>query len=251
MVAALKRIPTNPVIDIDGRTYPVIVRLNPRARRLIVRLDQKGRIVVVSPSKHRVSQALAFAEEQKAWLAKQLRAMPAPIPFEDHAIVPFRNIPHRLTHRPTARGGVWREEHDIATADLPCIIVTGRPEFFERRVTDWFRKTAKADLATRCAAYAQQLNLRPTKITVRDSTSRWGSCSHTGTLSFSWRLIFAPAFVLDYVAAHETAHRIHMHHGQPFWSLVDQLTAHRDAAETWLSDKGNDLHLIGARSHAL
>jgi predicted metal-dependent hydrolase len=84
------------------------------------------------------------------------------------------------------------------------------------------------------------------RIGVRDTASRWGSCSSDGALSYSWRLIFAPAFVLDYLAAHEVAHCRELNHSARFWRVVDQLTPERRRGEAWLKANGNSLHRYGA-----
>ena len=79
-------------------------------------------------------------------------------------------------------------------------------------------------------------------ISLRDQTTRWGSCSASGVLSFSWRLILAPRFVLDYVAAHEVAHLREMNHGPRFWQLVAARVPRLEEAKDWLGNEGSDLH---------
>lgn len=231
-------------IEIAGRSVPVLVRLNPRARKLIVQLNQQGDIVVVSPSRRSIPKAMQFANEHKDWLARQLEQLAEAIPFADGSVIPIQGKSHMIKHFPTGRRGVWQQQEDD-TDGLPWLCVSGDAAFLSRRVTDWLRKTAKTELSRSCLAYSDALSLGPARISVRDSKTRWGSCSSTGSLSFSWRLIFAPHYVLDYVAAHETAHRKYMSHGKRFWQLVDKLTPRRHEAEDWLNTKGNDLHRIG------
>lgn len=229
---------------IDGRPVPVLIRLNPRARKLIVQLNQQGDVVVVSPSRRSIPKAMQFANEHKDWLAQQLDQLAKAVPFADGSVIPIRDESHMITHIPQGRRGVWREQAGQAES-LPLLCVSGNAAFLPRRVTDWLRKSAKTELSRSCLTYSDALSLGPARITVRDSKTRWGSCSSTGSLSFSWRLIFAPHYVLDYVAAHETAHRKYMSHGKRFWQLVDKLTPLRHEAEDWLNTKGNDLHRIG------
>jgi len=223
---------------------PVLIRLNPRARKLIVQLNQQGDVVVVSPSRRSIPKAMQFANEHKDWLAQQLDQLAKAVPFADGSVIPIRDESHMITHIPQGRRGVWREQAGQAES-LPLLCVSGNAAFLPRRVTDWLRKSAKTELSRSCLTYSDALSLGPARITVRDSKTRWGSCSSTGSLSFSWRLIFAPHYVLDYVAAHETAHRKYMSHGKRFWQLVDKLTPLRHEAEDWLNTKGNDLHRIG------
>jgi len=112
-------------------------------------------------------------------------------------------------------------------------------------VRDYLKREAKRDLdaASRLAAMALGVEFR--RISVRDQTSRWGSCSSTGVLSYSWRLIFAPPFVLEYLAAHEVAHLVEMNHSRRFWRLVEHICPHVGRAKTWLDAHGGDLHRYG------
>ena len=115
-----------------------------------------------------------------------------------------------------------------------------------RRLLDWLKRQAQADLRLRVDIHAKRLGLAPKRISVRDQTTRWGSCSSTGALSFSWRLILAPPFVLDYLAAHEVAHLEEMNHGPQFWALVARTMPRHDEARDWLHTHGSNLHAYGA-----
>jgi len=121
----------------------------------------------------------------------------------------------------------------------------GRVEHAGRRLKDWLAQQARADLDERVSWHARKLGVRPRRIGLRDQTSRWGSCSSSGLLSFSWRLIFAPPLVLDYVAAHEVAHLVEMNHGARFWKLVAECVPSLDEAKQWLRHEGTDLHRYG------
>jgi hypothetical protein len=142
-----------------------------------------------------------------------------------------------------SRHGLWTDNE----AARPTLRVAGRPEHTPRRVEDWLKKQAKSWLKRRVDYYAAELGIQPGKITVRDASSRWGSCSTSGNLSFSWRLIMAPSYVLDYVAAHEVAHLKEMNHGPRFWRLVERLLGDNgDDAQAWLRDYGSSLHRFTA-----
>jgi hypothetical protein len=134
----------------------------------------------------------------------------------------------------------------MAHLDLPRLVVTGEAGHQARRLTDWLKSEVRQDLATRVQHHANALNCTPKRVSVRDQSTRWGSCSSTGTLSFSWRLIFAPAHVLDYVAAHEVAHLREMNHGPKFWRLVKQTMPHLHEARCWLKRWGAELHRFKA-----
>ena len=137
---------------------------------------------------------------------------------------------------------MWLEQDETGNA-LLC--VAGSARHIPRRVTDFLKREARKVLAERSRAYALMLGVTIGKIGLRDSASRWGSCSESGSLSYSWRLILAPDFVLDYLAAHEIAHRIELNHSNRFWKLLDSMTPDRVSAEAWLSTQGNGLHRFG------
>ncbi|MGB6766784.1 MAG: SprT family zinc-dependent metalloprotease, partial [Methyloceanibacter sp.] len=111
---------------------------------------------------------------------------------------------------------------------------------------DWLKRQAHQDLKARVGVHANRLDLMPSRIFVRDQTTRWGSCSTTGALSFSWRLVLAPPFVLDYLAAHEVAHLGHMNHGPRFWGLVERTMPRHEEARSWLRKHGASLHRYGS-----
>jgi predicted metal-dependent hydrolase len=244
-------------LDIDGRTVPVTARHNPRARRIIVRVDlAAGSVQVTSPSRRGMANALKFAHEQREWIAERLEQVPPPVPFKSGARIPFRGKEHLIRHigtrraealgvGETTRGPVWRVR-SADTGGLPEIRVTGHPDFVQRRVTEWLKTQARLELNEKALGYAEMFDVRPSRITMRDQTSRWGSCSPSRALSFSWRLVMAPGHVLDYVAAHEVAHLRHMNHGPRFWALVREAIPNFEPAKNWLEIHGPGLHRYGA-----
>jgi predicted metal-dependent hydrolase len=239
-------------LDIGGRKVPVTALHNPRARRIIVRVDlTAGSVQVTSPSRRGMAKALEFAREQRQWIADRLEHVPAPIPFEHGAIVPYRGRDHLIRHVARRRaeeenlGPVWRRRASATLSGKPEICVTGDSAFVQRRITDWLKAQARAELTERALAYADVFDVRPSRITLRDQTSRWGSCSAARALSFSWRLIMAPPHVLDYVAGHEVAHLRHMNHGARFWSLVESAMPNYESAKRWLEINGPGLHRFG------
>ena len=146
-----------------------------------------------------------------------------------------------IRHAPGGRGATH-------VADGPAIVVAGAPEHLRRRVVDFLKREAKRDLEPAVMGYAARLGVTVKAIRLRDQTSRWGSCSATGHLSFSWRLVMAPPFVLDYLAAHEVAHLREMNHSRRFWRLVESICPATEAARAWLSAQGGALHAIGAET---
>jgi len=230
----------------DGRlVIPLSVRRNRTARRISLRIDvpRRGAILTL-PQRTGIRAGLDFVAEKALWLRNAHARLPEAQPFAAGAIVPFAGFPHRIEHRPDARGGVWREP---ARADeLPRIVVTGGAEHLARRLRDWLKREALAVLEARTRATAARIDKGIARVSVRDTRSRWGSCARDGRVHFSWRLILAPEMVLDYVVAHEVAHLLHMSHGPRFRAALDRLTPHRREAEAWLRVNGAGLLLVGA-----
>ena len=230
------------VLKIGGRTVPVTVTTNPRARKLIVRVHPAtGEVAVVAPSTRALERAMDFARSETDWISDRLAAVPTPVPLEPGDTVPFRGRLHTVRHEPQERGGVWLD----AGPRKAWIAVAGRREHVPRRVRDWLRAQARTEINEAVGQFANALGLKPTRIALRDPSTRWGSCSTTGVLSFSWRLILAPPYVLNYVAAHEVAHLVHMNHGPRFWALVEHLVGDTRRPREWLRREGSGLHRYG------
>ena len=244
--ALLYRRPSEPpIIDIafDGSVYPVRLRRHRQARRYTLRIQAATReIVLTIPPRGTLQEARSFAQKHGGWIAARLGRLPQAAPFADGVVVPVRGVPHRITHRPGMRGTVWTEI-DGNGGWLLC--VAGRAPHITRRVADFLRQEAKHDLESASRRFARNLGRSIRRVSVRDQSSRWGSCSTTGVLSFSWRLILAPSHVLDYLAAHEVAHLIEMNHSARFWRVVQQLFPDHERAKAWLDAQGADLHRYG------
>ncbi|MEM8988760.1 MAG: SprT family zinc-dependent metalloprotease [Pseudomonadota bacterium] len=237
----LKREYLSSELNIGGRAAPVRLVVNPRAKRLIVKVDQAtGCVAVTAPSKRCVPEALEFARSRADWIAEQLQNAPERIPFIPGAEIPFRGKPHIIRLADEKRWAV-RRVHGAP----PRIVVGGAEEHAPRRVEDWLKRQARATLLERTETYAAAVGRKTTRVSVRDTRTRWGSCSSTGALSFSWRLILAPPFVLDYVAAHECAHLARMDHSPKFWAVVKELVGDAEPAKAWLRLHGPQLHAYG------
>jgi predicted metal-dependent hydrolase len=229
---------------VRDRPVVVTVKRTASARRMTLRIKgATGEVVLTLPARASFRSGKAFVERQVDWIAARLEQRPAAKPFVEGAEIPLRGEPHVLAYR--GLRGVTRVEPGLR-GQPPVIAVSGPREHFSRRVTDFLKREAKRDLDPAVARHAAALNVAIGRISVKDTTSRWGSCSAKGGLAFSWRLILAPPFVLNYLAAHEVAHRREMNHGQAFWDLVHRLCAETDAAERWLKKNGVDLHRYGA-----
>ncbi len=237
-----QRLPEQIEVPLEGQNVSVRLRPNRRARRYTLNLGVAGADPVLTiPAGGSFEGARYFLERNLDWLETRLSNRPAVRPFRPGRIMPVRDIKHRIAHRPNERGTVWVE----AGPTMPIIAVAGARDHMQRRLIDWLKREARADLEGSVFRYAALLRVRPTAIRLRDPKGRWGSCSSRGTLSFSWRLILAPPMVLDYLAAHEVAHLREMNHGPAFWRLVHRICAHTDEAEAWLKAHGAGLHAIG------
>jgi predicted metal-dependent hydrolase len=224
---------------------PVEVRRHPGARRLTLRVSRTRRAVIVTlPVQCDLGEAGSFLNRNIEWVRERLNSLPRPVPFGDGAILPLRGEFHRIvfTGKRTRGHVVERRAGEIG---LPELRVNGREEHAARRLRDWLLEEARRDLDARVLHHARSLGVKPKRIGVRDQATRWGSCSSTGALSFSWRLILAPPHILDYVAAHEVAHLKEMNHGAKFWALVKRTMPSMQEAKTWLQLYGLDLHQYG------
>jgi predicted metal-dependent hydrolase len=224
---------------------PVEVRRHPGARRLTLRVSRTRRAVIVTlPVQCDLGEAGSFINRNIEWVRERLDSLPRQVPFSDGALLPLRGEFHRLMFTGKREPGRVVQRHQ-ANMGLPELRVSGRTEHAARRLRDWLFEEARRDLDARVVHHARALDVAPKRITVRDQATRWGSCSTTGVLSFSWRLILAPARILDYVAAHEVAHLKEMNHGPRFWALVQRTMPTMKEAKGWLQLYGLDLHQYG------
>jgi predicted metal-dependent hydrolase len=244
--ALLYRRPSEPStvqVVFDRSIYLVRMRRHRQARRYTLRIDAASREVVLTmPPRGSVREAKEFAQKHGGWIAARLKRLPEATPFAHGVEVPLRGVPHRIVHRRGERGTVWTETDDGGTR-LLC--VAGDTAHVNRRVGDFLKREAQRDLENASRGYADKLGVPIKRIAVRDQSSRWGSCSNTGVLSFSWRLILAPSYVLDYLAAHEVSHLVELNHSPRFWRLVKRLYPNFERAKVWLDVHGTDLHRYG------
>ena len=240
-------------LRIDDLPVPVEVRRHPTARRMTLRISHSARSVIVTlPMRCRKDEAGQFLARHIDWVRARLIALPEARSFEDGGLVPLRGEAHTICFaplrdnaKPAPAGRSLVRIEPAADGVAPRLHVAGDPEHCPRRLQDWLIGEAKKDLDQCVGWHACNLGLRPRRIAVRDQSSRWGSCSATGLLSFSWRLILAPPHVLDYVAAHEVAHLAEMNHGAGFWALVEKTMPAMNEARDWLQKRGHELHAYG------
>lgn len=215
------------------------VRRHPRARRLKLAVDPaSGKVRLTLPPRAALKPALAWAEQQAGWIAAQRARLPEFRPFVPGAAIPLSDDVVTLVHRATAPRLPSR-----ADGTLLC---GGPIEGFESRIARWLRREALRVLSEETAQYAEKAGVTVDAVSVGDPRGRWGSCTASGTIRYSWRLIFAPSRVRRATVAHEVAHRVHMNHAPAFHRLVDELfEGDPGEARAWLRANGSALHWYG------
>lgn len=218
----------------------LVVRRSPRARRLTLKLDTKsGAGVLTIPRGVGMKEAMAFAERHKGWLRKTRAALPPAIPFAPGNFIPVLGKQHLIVH------AEHLSRRPLLISTPARLMIGGEASEVANRIRRYLRALAGDVIAATAHRYAGRLQVSYDRIRLADPMGRWGSCSDTGTLSFSWRLILAPSWVLDYVVAHEVAHLKEMNHSARFWRQVEKLIPDHEPARQWLLDHGFSLHRIG------
>ncbi len=232
-------------IEIETETRAVRIRLkaNPRAQRYLLKLpaDRSGPVLTV-PKGGNLARAERFARQHIDWLVERLQDRPDHVSFRPGDILPLRGEDHVIVPTGRLRGLVTVGRTDEG---FPALFVPGAEDHMPRKVTAWLKEQARKDLTERAEMHSATIGRKIAAISIRDTSSRWGSCAHNGRLSFSWRLILAPSDILDYVAAHEVAHLQEMNHSSRFWHLCEQLAPQTPTARAWLKENGARLHGYG------
>ncbi len=224
----------------DGHEIRVRLEVNSKARRLILRLDERKReAVAIAPSRRQIKDAAAFAAERIDWISTRLQHLPDVVSFEEGSVISFRGMPCRRTSQ--GEGRVAR----MVLGQPNTLCAPGDPDTLHLRTTRYLKKQARADITRAVKRHSARLGVTYKDISVKDTRSRWGSCTADGKLSFSWRLAMAPPAVLDYVAAHECAHLLEMNHSPRFWAHVATCCSDWKHHRTWLREHGASLQAAG------
>lgn len=228
-------------------TVRVQIKRLATARRFTLRVRAATRDAVLTmPPRGSLARAKVFVDQHAAWIAARLDRLPRPTTFSPGAVIPLRGVLQEICHCPGRRGTVWIETSDSREGPVHKLCVSGERPFVSRRIEDFLKRQARTDLFAAVARHSAALGKTVRRITLRDTSTRWGSCSSSGALNFSWRLVMAPPHVLDYLAAHEVAHLIHMNHSDAFWAVTERLIPDYRLAETWLKTRGIELMRFGA-----
>lgn len=233
------------MVDIEGEKVPLRVNWHNQARRFILRLDaQSGGARLTLPPHANLNDAIGFLKRNERWLLKERRRLEPIGEDEANGAIPFRGELHDVITIDGGRRGITQKTAGLDERRAR-LVIAGPEETSTSRLVRWLKSEARADLEVAVAHHAATLSVKPQRIAIRDQRSRWGSCSTSGTLSFSWRLVLAPPEVLDYVAAHEVAHLREMNHAPAFWNLVAQTYGNTREPRAWLRKNGPGLHRIG------
>jgi predicted metal-dependent hydrolase len=211
----------------------ITLRRSARARRFSLRVSRlDGRVTLSLPLRAREAEAMAFLRDQEGWIRQALASVAPVAAVGLGTLLPVEGA--RLVLRP-GTGRLVRVEGD-------SLLVPGDAARVGSRVAAFLQVRARDRLAAACDRHAGALGRPYSRLTLRDTRSRWGSCTSDGALMFSWRLILAPPEVLDYVAAHEVAHLAEMNHSPAFWAVVARLCPGYTPRRAWLKRHGQALH---------
>ncbi|MGB5800716.1 MAG: SprT family zinc-dependent metalloprotease, partial [Mesorhizobium sp.] len=195
---------------------------------------------VTVPPGLRQGEVEKFLHRHQGWLEQRLAKVPDRPQVRPGVKVPFRGVPHLVVHEPGRRGTVSVENGEGG----PRLVVHGERLHLPRRVADFLKREARREIEMLVARHTATVGRKAKAIRFRDTTSRWGSCTSDGTLSFSWRIMMAPPAVIDYLVAHEVAHLKEMNHGPDFWKLCGQLCPDTERCKAWLKRNGGALQAI-------
>jgi predicted metal-dependent hydrolase len=210
----------------------ITLRRSARARRFSLRVSQAdGKVTLSLPIRAREAEALAFAASQEGWIRSALARMPAAERVGIGSVIPVEGRLLRLAQ------GQGRSVQVMGDS----LLVPGDPLRAGPRVAAYLKVIARDRLVLASDRYATQIGRQVAQLALRDTRSRWGSCTATGALMYSWRLVMAPPSVLDYVAAHEVAHMIEMNHSDRFWAVVARLYPGWQEERAWLKRQGGAL----------
>lgn len=231
--------PRSSVVQFAGRAVEVRIERSARARRLTLRADAvRGLVRVALPARGRLGDAESFLAAHHGWIAARVANWPVAVPFTPGTAIPFDGTNLWID---------WSSSHPRGVKRAGDRLVIGGPEAtVPGRTLRWLRAAALADMAPATHAIAALIDRQVTGVAVRDPAGRWGSCSSSGAIGYSWRLILAPPTVRQSVVAHEVAHLVHPNHGRDFWKLAADLTeGDIKAARAWLAANGAALHWVG------
>ncbi|MEM9963743.1 MAG: SprT family zinc-dependent metalloprotease [Asticcacaulis sp.] len=229
---------------IDCGAFQLRLKVNLRARRISLRLDNKtGEAIATAPRVRDLPQAVDFALSRSDWIAGHVASRPGVQPFQPDMDIPFRGRSLRLT-RSQGRAAAQLEGDRLSAG--------GEGAAYHRRIERFLRLEAMRFAEHHTALYAQKLGFSGVRVSLIDPKGRWGSCTPgRKSIRYSWRLIMAPDEVFAYVCAHEAAHLRHPHHGPAFWAEVETLYGPYAPFRQWLKREGQNLFVYAPPEAAI
>lgn len=204
------------------------------AKRLTLRIDEKEHCPVLTVPKHcSQKQICRFLEDNRDWVVNMMAKLPKGKKFENGDEFWLWGKKYVIVHSSKQRGVKTEDEQ---------LLIGGEKEFLHKRMCDFLKKQALKKLSDLAVEKAKILNVRITSIVVKDTKSRWGSCSTLGNINFNWRIVMAPLFVIEYLVCHEVCHLKHPNHSSDFWKEVEQLCPDYQEGRKWLKIKGKELY---------
>jgi len=221
----------------------VVLKRNIRAKRTTLRVDSiKGKLLVTLPKRAPEQRAWALIKQAHNWIEKQLKKSVVQTPFAPNSDIPIFGAPNRIHYQSNPNLSI--EHHKPSKT----IIVNGfDPQVIPTLISDWLWQEIQDYTTEKVHFFSQQIGKTVNVLHIKDLKSRWGSCSSRNNISLSWRLIFAPQEVVDYVCAHEVAHLVEMNHSGRFWNIVQQLSPNYKDLRLWLRQNSPKLHSYGTR----
>ena len=217
--------------------FPVKLKRNRRAKKLSLTIDAfDGSALLVMPIRATLQEGESFLQRQAKWIVEELEKLPPQCLFNDGTAFRALGKQYKVRHLPLLPAQIRREGKEL--------VVGGYSEP-NRKVIGWLKDFANRSLEEASVSKAKSLKLQPPRISIRDPKSSWGSCSEGGSISFSWRLVLAPPWVMDYVVSHEIAHLVEFNHSKEFWALVGSVCPRYRLAKLWLKTKGPHLPRYG------
>lgn len=249
---------TTAVVRLPGGDLPYTLRRSPRASRLRVTIHPERGVVVTVPAASRRGWGrpdaviATFLAEREPWVRRHLarqaalrNALAGRAGIDHGRVILFLGQPHRVRVADAPGGRRSSRVTRVGADDGDELVVERVPR--DQRTTaaileHWFRARARVAVDRAVERHAGALGVNPARVTIRDTTSRWGSCSRRGSLSFSWRLILAPPEALETVAAHELCHMLVFGHSERFWTLLETRVPDHATWRRWLRAHAPELH---------
>lgn len=214
--------------------FNIKIKKTTLAKRLTLRIDEKNHIPVLTiPNCCSKNKAIAFIKEHLDWINTNLEKLPPLKKFTNNDKISLMGKEITIIHDPTQRGISLTEDK---------LITGGHEEFLHRRVCDFIKKHAQKELYQTSINTAKKLNCEIHNVFIKDTKSRWGSCSNKKNINYNWRIALAPQFVIDYLVCHEVSHLVHQDHSPLFWKCVSKLCPKYKEARQWLKTLGKTLY---------